>query len=368
MPGLYLQGVNAPPEIRDHLILLSKNIEFTREDVKAGNGMVFFGVNKVLGREIALKFYYWGGDKEYHAEPKQLSAIRAPNVLEILDAGLLDHEWAYFQTPTCPHGDLDDVLERTSIGNLAAIDFTAQILTGLSHLHAQNYVHRDLKPANVYVSDAQVAIIGDFGSVQKIPEGASSVPACGHSLLYRPPEAFGEDKSYGVTGDIYQAGMILFQLLGGYLPYEDLAYLNPKQRDELNTIKNPADQCFFVDKCISEIICSGKILDYKKMPPWVPEELKKVIKKACHLNPGKRFKTTAAFLAKLREVRPSVLDWRAEDGDPILTGPISYKIVKKGAEYGVQKRKIGDWRADNSFGEGAMDQLVAAVSLHVASN
>jgi serine/threonine protein kinase len=365
MPGLYLQGVNAPAEIRDQLILMSKNIEFTREDVKAGNGMVFFGVNKVLGREIAVKFYYWGGVKDYHAEPMQLSTIRAPNVLEILDAGLLDDEWAYFQTPTCPHGDLDDVLERISVGNLAAMDFTAQILTGLSHLHAQNYVHRDLKPANVYVGDDHNAVIGDFGSVQKIPDGATSVPAYGHSLLYRPPEAFGTDKAYGITGDIYQAGMIMFQLLGGYLPYEDLAYLTVKQRADLKAIKDPADQCFFVDKCIGELICTGRILDYNKMPPWVSGDLKKLIKKACHLNPNKRFQTTAAFLAKLRELRPSVLDWRVEDGDPVLTGPISYRIVDKGGQYGIQKRKHGDWRSDNSFGEHTLDQLVTAVSSFV---
>ena len=101
MMKLYIEGSSAPLEIKKSLLDFSKNIEFHREDSKAANGYVFFGTNRVTGMQVTLKYYYWGGKAEYHAEPRQLAEIDAPNVLKILDAGLLDAKWAYFMTPTC---------------------------------------------------------------------------------------------------------------------------------------------------------------------------------------------------------------------------------------------------------------------------
>ena len=67
MTKLYIEGLSAPPEIKKSLIDLSKNIEFHREDLKAANGHVFFGTNRVTGLQVTLKYYYWGGKAEYHA-------------------------------------------------------------------------------------------------------------------------------------------------------------------------------------------------------------------------------------------------------------------------------------------------------------
>ncbi|MES2017007.1 MAG: protein kinase [Pseudomonadota bacterium] len=361
MTSLYIDAISAPPPIKAHLLVLSKNIHFEKEDSKAGNGYVFFGKNKVTKVDVTVKFYYWGGDQAFHAEPKQLAAINSANVLAIHDAGLLDENWAYFLTPTCANGDLDDLLDQTSIGNHAALDFTSEILTGVNHLHAQRFLHRDLKPANVYVNAAHSAVIGDFGSVRRIPEGSAAIPASRHSLLYRPPETF-LLAEYGFTGDIYQCGIIMFQLLGGYLPYEAMSYMNKKQQLQLAKITDAADASIYIDSCVKELICAGKLLDYNMMPPWVPDNLKKILKKACHIDPSKRFQSPAAFMAKIHEVRPSILNWRVVDACPTLDGKLSYRVLTSGESATVQKRKAGPWRNDNAFGVATLHQQVGAIS------
>ncbi|WP_413437890.1 protein kinase [Sulfuriferula sp. GW1] len=361
MTSLYLNGVNAPAVIKDALHTLSKNIRFTKEDAKAANGYVFFGTNKITNKAIAVKFYYWGGKSEYHAEPNQLASIASDYVLPIHDAGLIDNIWAYFLTPACSNGDLDDVLERTNIGNLGALDFTYQILDGLSHLHAKRFLHRDLKPSNIYVTDNHHAVIGDFGAVKRIPEGCSVIPASSHSLLYRPPETI-STSFYGMPGDIYQAGIVLYQLLGGYLPYDGMAWLSRKELRHLKSLGTPSDEDAYVDQCIKTRIYSGRILDLASMPPWVPENLKRVIRKACHLDDAKRFQTASSFMAKLHEVRSSVLDWKIEDGYPVLCGTPSYRIMDDGDQFRVQKRSVSTWRNDNSFSGSSVDELVREVS------
>ncbi len=361
MSTLYIDGINAPSEIKKALRDLSKNISFTKEDVKAANGHVFFGTNRITEKNVAVKFYYWGGKAEFHAEPKQLAQIEADNVLKIHDAALLDSKWAYFVTPNCANGDLDELLEITSLGNIAAIDFTYQILSGLSHLHAKRFLHRDIKPANIYVSDDNKAVIGDFGSVKKIPEGASFIPASSHSLLYRPPESITKN-SYGIAGDIYQAGMVLYQLAGGVLPYDGREWLSRRELEHYESIALSHDQQEFVDQCVRSRIVSGKVLNLSSLPPWVPPTLKRLIRKACHVDSAQRFVNSSSFMAKLHKLRPSILDWRVVDGTPVLFGSTSYRIVEREDAFGVQKRTNGDWRNDNGFSGVSIKELVDEIS------
>lgn len=69
MSSLFVDGVSAPQEIKEQLRTLARDIEFTREVTKGGNGYLFFGKNRILDTSIAVKFYYWGGNTKYHAEP-----------------------------------------------------------------------------------------------------------------------------------------------------------------------------------------------------------------------------------------------------------------------------------------------------------
>ncbi|QAX84844.1 hypothetical protein C2E19_13690 [Pseudomonas sp. DTU12.3] len=349
MTGILIDAVGAPQRIRDQLRILSKDIIFKREVNKGANGYLFFGENRILKNEVAVKFYYWGGNAKYHAEPSTLALIEAPNILPVKSAGLLDGEWAYFVTPRLD-GDLDDLLERTEHSNLRAIEQTRQILSGVVHLHQRRYLHRDLKPSNIYVGDDGRSIIGDFGSIKYIPEDLDSIPASSHALIYRPPESFEAD-SYGFAGDLYQCGIILYQLLGGYLPYEEMAWLTKAQRREHDQLPSRADQAMFIDSCIKKKIQRGQILDLSTLPVWVPDKLKRTIRKAVHVDPRKRFESASAFYTHLNNIKASIPDWSVIEGCPVLTySAVSYRVCEKGNSFYVQKSKNnGDWRRDNSF-------------------
>ena len=111
------------------------------------------------------------------------------------------------------------------ISNRTALEYSYQILSGLSCLHSERFLHRDLKPSNIYLTEGNIAVIGDFGSVKKLPDGEQSISASSHSILYRSPESINL-KKYGISGDIYQVGVILYQLLGGILHYDGMAWLS----------------------------------------------------------------------------------------------------------------------------------------------
>lgn len=362
MAALYINGLSTPKEIKVALTNLSKAYTFSKEIDKGANGYLFFGRNRIMATDVAVKFYYWGGQKEYHAEPRNLAAIHCENILSILDASFIDNDWAYFVTPYCPNGDLDDYIEQTKFGNLQAIDFVSSVLTGLSHLHAQRFLHRDLKPSNIYLDNNMQAVIGDFGSLKVTPMGVDEVPSSSHSILYRPPESVLYN-TYSSKGDIYQMGIVLYQLLGGELQYDEYAWMNKAELKHYNSLTDHVDKSIYVDQCIKNRITKGRIVNLKSLPPWVPEQLKRIIRKAVNLDPTKRYGNSTEFKADLHKVRPAILDWSVIDGYPILSANTSYRIISVGDKLTVQKRKNGDWRNDKTIHGGSLNELVKNIEV-----
>lgn len=359
---LNIENLSVPPPIKTKLLELSGNIGFQRQSRKGSNGWLFFGVNKISRQPVAIKFYDWGGDQTYHAEPRHLAAIASENVIQILDASHVDGNYAYFLTPYFRNGDLDEELCRGNYGNIKSINFVRDILSGLSHLHADSLLHRDLKPQNILVSDERRAVIGDFGSVKKIPEGRDSVPGSGHSLIYRPPESV-ISGVYAIPSDIYQVGIVLFQLLGGNLPYEVSAWLNEKELRAYRSITDGVDQQIYANDCIKEKIRRGTVVNTATLPPWVCPSLKRTVGRACNIDPAKRFQSCSEFLAHINRIRNQLKNWFMEDGCLTLDGAPSFRVCyeERNGNYFVQKNGGAGWRRDNSFGVGLFPEQVQRI-------
>lgn len=190
---------------------------------------------------------------------------------------------------------------------------------------------------------------------------ASTIPASSHSLAYRPPETV-TTNSYGIPGDIYQCGLVLYQLLGGALSYDGLAWLNKRELTQLETLATPQDKEDFIDRCIKSKIAAGRAIDLKSLPPWVPKSIRRIINKACHIDAAQRFQSASAFMAKIHEIRPSVPDWQVIEGCPTLTAKTSFRVVSNDDGYLVQKRVRADWRNDNTCVGETLEELVEEIA------
>jgi len=360
--NLDIHQITAPVPVKQKLSELSRNISFEKQSHNGSNGWLFFGTNRISRLRVAVKFYDWGGDQIYHAEPRHLAAIRSENVIQILDASQVDNDFAYFLTPYFRNGDLDEELCHGNFGNLRALNVARDILSGLSHLHASALLHRDLKPQNILISDELRAVIGDFGSVKKIPDGHSTVPGSGHSLIYRPPESV-LSGLYGVPGDIYQVGVVLYQMLGGYFPYEESEWLTEKELVRYRAIHDSIDRQIYANDCIKEKIRRGKIINTALLPAWVCTPLKRLIRQATNTNPSKRFESCSSFLASLNKIRNEIKDWAFHNGCLTLEGTTSFRVClePETGNYHVQKKRASGWRRDNSFEPNTIDALVAGI-------
>jgi len=252
-----------PDAIRTKCDELARDIDFSKLIDKASNGYVLIGHNKVSEQDIAIKFYYWGnGD---HIEPALLARINSEFTLSVLHAESLNADYAFFMTPFCAAGDLDEVMTGRQFGPIEAVDVLCQIAGGASFLHGSGYLHRDLKLSNIFAVEAHRYVIGDFGSVVPLNAKGYAPSLTKHSLLYRPPEVITTQRFYR-EGDIYQLGLILFQVLGGRLPYEETAWLSAAELQNYGGLTGP-DQQLYAAGIIEDRIVRGGLSIPRPYPP-----------------------------------------------------------------------------------------------------
>jgi serine/threonine protein kinase len=330
-----------PANLQPAAARLGESIAFSDIIEKGANGHVLIGHHRLLDRMVVVKFYYWGDGA--HIEPAMLARLESAHVLKVDHAEAIDEDDAFFITRFCSAGDLDDELSTRSFGPVEAIDALLQFGAGVSYLHGEGYVHRDLKPSNLFVTDDGSRVIGDFGSVVQIGEEGFANSLSKHSIIYRPPEDF-KGNRFHRQGDIYQLGIVLYQALGGALPYEIEKWLTPKQI-AFGASLDDFDRQVFYNSLIEDLICKGRVLKLDSLPDYVPDTLKRVIRKACHLDKDSRYPTAADFLATLNNIRSRIFDWRIGDGVLTLSDRNRrYRIVSSGGHFHVEKQVASGWR------------------------
>jgi len=114
------------------------------------------------------------------------------------------------------------IVQHVRVAESEARRLFQQIIDGVAYCHNCNVAHRDLKPENILLdSDMNVKII-DFGLSTQICAGCLLTESCG-SLNYAAPELLHKNSFYeGPEVDAWACGVILYAMLVGCLPFDDL--------------------------------------------------------------------------------------------------------------------------------------------------
>lgn len=335
-----------PEEFRERCEELQAAYEFTSDCTKGANGYLVFARNKQLNRRVAIKFYYWGDGN--HVEPANLAKLEHDSVLTVDHAEAIDKEYAFFVARYCEGGDLDAWLESHNNSLNAAMQVLEQIAAGVSYLHSKNYAHRDLKPSNIFVAHPGRFVLGDFGSVVALGADGCAKSVTKHSILYRPPEDF-DQNLFSRQGDIYQLGLVMYQLLGGSLPYELSAWFSAADKKKVASLSGP-DADIFANSVMQKRIQSGRVLNFETLPFYVPTKLKTIIRRATRVNMAGRYETVADMLGGLNNAMQRNFDWALEDGQWIARGKsCDCRCVEVGGSVVIEKRRASGWRRDNTF-------------------
>jgi len=205
---------------------------------EGGMGEVWYGVDRMLEREVALKLLL----PELKVKPDSAARLRNeaismarinhPNIVTVYEfAQVGDDSWITMEY--VPGDTLDILLARE--GKLPwtdAIDLVTQALLGLERAHAAGIVHRDLKPANIFVTDEKLVKLVDFG-IARISQSARLTQqgfGVGTPEYMAPEQALGKEPD--ARTDLYTLGIIFYEAVTGQLPFAGTEYEIVKQQVE----------------------------------------------------------------------------------------------------------------------------------------
>jgi len=126
----------------------------------------------------------------------------------------------------CDRGDVNDLIdEHATVPENLAAKVMLQAILALKYLHSKDIIHCDIKPGNLLVhgNDSNTIIkLADFGMA--VTSDAKEV--VGGSPVYMAPEHLMAWRNLTIDfdhrTDIYSLGVVLYEMLMGYLPFEVL--------------------------------------------------------------------------------------------------------------------------------------------------
>lgn len=204
---------------------------------EGGMGIVYKAYHKFLKTTRAvktIKLDLIGNDtsfvKRFHQEAMAAAAIGHPNIISVLDYGLLEEKIPYIVMEFVEGVSLEALI--TSKGRFTpseALEYMQVITSALAAAHKHGIVHRDLKPLNIMIESGgsvreQIRIL-DFG-LAKIKSSdlfgsfvaAKTVGIVGSPAYMAPEQWSGEETDRRC--DVYSLGIILYEMLTGDVPYK----------------------------------------------------------------------------------------------------------------------------------------------------
>ena len=186
---------------------------------RGGFGEVYYAVSDA-GKEVALKLVQGQNlDIELRGIAQCLN-LKHPNLLTLYDLRTDGHGDHWVIMEYIAGEPLSVVLSRHPKGlpqELAGQWFLA-LAKAVGYLHDHGIVHRDLKPGNIFVENGQVKV-GDYGLCKLISSSQRNAQTGSvGTVYYMAPEI--STGNYNKQIDIYSAGIILYEMLTGQVPFD----------------------------------------------------------------------------------------------------------------------------------------------------
>jgi len=267
------------------------NYEITAHLGQGGMGNVYRATDTMLGREVALKMLHPQLTMQpqflerFKKEARVLAQLLHPNIAVIYN--FIEQGGNHFMVMEYVEGtNLDDLLKKyRSLPAEFVVPVFIQALEGLQHAHRKNIFHRDIKPSNIMLTPDGTVKLMDFGIAKVAGEQKmTQVNKIVGTVEFMAPELIqGKDASH--LSDIYAAGVTMYELLSGKLPFESDTDFNLMQSILKEKVKSP-----------------------EKVNAAVPKPLADIIIKALEKNPSGRYADARAFQQALMNAFPQYRD------------------------------------------------------------
>ncbi|MCG3183089.1 MAG: Serine/threonine-protein kinase PknD [Planctomycetes bacterium] len=307
----------------------NERYQLLREHARGGMGRIMVAVDKVVGREVALKellpFKSGSGSgtpgsgqgtpasnttaaaARFLREATVTGQLEHPNIVPVYEIGQRDDGSLYYTMKYVKgrtlasrlraiRTDVDLSPEQKQAERMKLLDAFVDICNAIAFAHSRGVIHRDIKPANIMLGDFGEALVLDWGLARvrggdntavaaKIDhEAAPDLTMEGEVMgtpAYMPPEqAAGKLDMVDERSDIYSLGAVLYEIVTGEAPYQG--------------------------KTAKQVLSSVLSEEPRRIPdvsPDAPPELAALVMRALQRNPDDRFQSARDLADEVQAFR-----------------------------------------------------------------
>ena len=233
---------------------------------EGGMSQVYCGVRSdgKFDRKVAIKASPVSGFNEamrdrFMREQSVLAALNHPNVAQLFDAQVSEDGWPYIVMELVEGEPIVEYCESKHLDLEARLQLLVRVTAAVAFAHARLIVHRDIKPSNVMVNESGQAKLLDFG-IAKLLEDEQRALTTDRPMTPRyasPEQLLGEPIT--TASDVYQLGLLMFEVLTGRPPSKDETITEaiqraakreplPLDRDALDTL--PSELRLIIEQCL----------------------------------------------------------------------------------------------------------------------
>ncbi|HEU4885853.1 MAG TPA: protein kinase [Longimicrobium sp.] len=279
---------------------------------RGGMSVVYRGLDTTLGREVGVKVVNLAAASDtglanfrerFRREAASAARIQHPNVVQIFDYGTdPELELDFIVMELLRGRDLKEALHEGPLPRPAALRILVDAARGVAAGHRAGIVHRDVKPANVFLigdDEIETVKILDFGIAKPLEDdgeqGLTTIGSLPHSPAYASPEQLDMSAPVTASSDVYQLGLIGFEMLAGQRPF------NEEERAAVR---------------------AGEDMPLPATEAWshVPERIREVVRRALRPRPDDRYPDAASFAEALTASQVAEDDATAFHPGPVVDG------------------------------------------------
>lgn len=265
---------------------------------RGGMGEVFEAWDPRLGRFVALKFL-GSIDSEtlerFEREARAQARVDHPAICKVFEIGeIAGHRYIAMQLI---HGStLDQIAGSLSLEQ--KVSLVREIADAMHAAHRLGLIHRDLKPGNILVEEDEDGsyrpFIVDFGLARDQQSTGITISGTLYGTIgyISPEQARGRFEEIDRRTDVYNLGIILYELVAGRLPFD---------------VQSIVDHLFHLQK--------EDVPPLRRFNPGVPADVETIVMKAVERDAVRRYDSAHAMAEDLR---------RFLDGEPIVAKRSSF--------------------------------------------
>lgn len=249
---------------------------------RGGMSILYKAEHPTLGTPVVVKKLMLKGDpahrERFRREASLMMDLRHENVVGVFDH-FKEGSGHYLVMEFVDGHSLAELLAREgALSPEEAMWLTGKVASALAHIHSHGVVHRDIKPSNILISNDGTVKLADFG-IAFTPGGGADITSEGTALgtpSFMAPEQLEDARGADERSDIWSLGVCFFELITGR---------------KFITGPTPAA----IREALPDAIRSVGL----RLPPGLPANSRKLIRKTLKMRPEARLRDGRAVLRLL---------------------------------------------------------------------